>query len=154
MLVWLSTSIVIKPAASYFFTSTADPFTFHCYTYLHLYMLSHKQAYWILFENLIVRKLHFCHRVFFTFILECLILIRKQCGLAACAVFWNRNEDKTQQKINDIQKDIVENQKKSEKLQDDLKQMDVDARKVLDEHKQAMVLICHYCRICFMPLLF
>jgi len=51
----------------------------------------------------------------------------------------NRNEDKTQQKIIDIQKDIVENQNKSEKFQNDLKQMDVDARKLLDEHKQAMV---------------
>jgi len=54
---------------------------------------------------------------------------------------WNRNEDKTQQKIIDIQKDIAENQDKSEKLQNDLKQMDVDARKLLDEHKQAMVFI-------------
>ena len=53
----------------------------------------------------------------------------------------NRNEDKTQQKIIDIQKDIVENQNKSEKFQNDLKQMDVDARKLLDEHKQAMVWI-------------
>jgi len=54
---------------------------------------------------------------------------------------WNRNEDKTQQKIVDLQKDIVENQNKSEQLQNDLKQMDVDARKLLDEHKQAMVFI-------------
>ena len=59
-----------------------------------------------------------------------------------CAVLLNRNEDKTQQKISDVQKDIVENQKKSEKLQEELKQMDTDARKLLDEHKQAMVLIC------------
>ena len=59
-----------------------------------------------------------------------------------CAVLLNRNEDKTQQKISDVQKDIMENQKKSEKLQEELKQMDADARKLLDEHKQAMVLIC------------
>ena len=51
----------------------------------------------------------------------------------------DRNEDKTEQKIADIEKDVVENQNKSDRLQNDLKQMDVDARKLLDEHKQAMV---------------
>jgi len=53
---------------------------------------------------------------------------------------WVRNEDRTQQKIVDIQKDIEENQSKTEKLQNELKQMDVDARKLLDEQKQAKVL--------------
>jgi len=63
------------------------------------------------------------------------------------ALLCDRNEDKTQQKIVDIQKDIADNQSKSEKLQNDLKQMDVDAGKLLDEHKKAMVCVFYpYCR--------
>jgi len=71
-----------------------------------------------------------------TYLLACLLA----CLLTVCAVcVVNRNEDKTEQKISDIQKDVVDNQNKSEKLQNDLKQMDVDAKKLLDEHKQAKV---------------
>jgi len=69
-----------------------------------------------------------------------------------CDLPSNSNEDKTQQKIVDIQKDIAENQDKSAKLQNDLKQMDVDARTLLDEHKQAMVFVCQLlifiCKFC------
>jgi len=52
-----------------------------------------------------------------------------------------RNEGKTQQKIADIEKDMSDNHDKSDKLQNDMKQIEVDARKLLDEHRQAMVTI-------------
>ena len=64
-----------------------------------------------------------------------------------------RNEEKTQQKIVDLQKDIAENHEKLEKLQNDLKQMDIDAKKLLDEHKQTMVRIHSFVWI-FIPKIF
>ena len=53
--------------------------------------------------------------------------------------FVYRNAEKTASKIEDIESSIAENKTKIESLEKELKQMEVDATKILDEHKQAQV---------------